>query len=183
MKKLHIPRCLQEKDKVVDTLSLHTFVDSCESAYGADMYARYSYQDGLISTNVVAAKTKVAPGIAISIPRLELMGAVVGVRLAKRIATVIDFTIGRGTFRSDSVNVLWWIRGRSRQFKPFVANRVGEIQSNTDPEQWRYVPTSMNPADILSRGIKIEKLNVAANGKKVQIFSHNRKRLAVEEGG
>ena len=158
LKKLHIPRCLQEKEKMVNTLSLHTFVDSSESAFGAVVYARYSYRDSLISTNIIAAKTKVAPSIATSIPRLELMGAVVGVRLAKRIATVIDFPIRRVTFWSDSVNVLWWIRGRSRQFKPFVANRVGEIQSNTDPEQWRYVPTSMNPADILSRGMRTEEL-------------------------
>ena len=56
------------------------------------------------------------------------------------------------------MNVLWWIWGRSRQFKSFVANRVGEIQSNTDPEQWRCVPTSMNPADILSRGMRTEEL-------------------------
>ena len=43
-------------------------------------------------------------------------------------------------FWSDSMNVLWWIRGRSRIFKPFVANRVGEIQSLTNPKQWRFVP-------------------------------------------
>ena len=158
LKKLQITRCLQEKEKIVDTLSLHTFVDSSESAYGAVVYARYDYQDGSISANIIAAKTKIAPSLAMSIPRLELMGAVVGVRLAKRVETVIDVPIRRATFWSDSVNVLWWIRGRSRQFKPFVANRVGEIQSNTEPEQWRYVPTSMNPADILSRGMKTEEL-------------------------
>ena len=64
---------------MVNTLSLHTFVDSSESAFGAVVYARYSYQDGSISTNIIAAKTKVAPSIATSIPRLELMGAVLGV--------------------------------------------------------------------------------------------------------
>ena len=57
-------------------------------------------------------------------------------------------------FWSDSVNVLWWVRGRSRQFKPFVANRAGEIQSKSDPDKWRYVPTSINPADLLSRGMR-----------------------------
>ena len=57
-------------------------------------------------------------------------------------------------FWSDSQNVLWWIRGHSRNFKPFVANRVGEIQTSTNPEQWRHVPTTLNPADVLSRGMK-----------------------------
>ena len=51
-------------------------------------------------------------------------------------------------------------QGRNRHFKQFVANRVGEIQSSTDPEQWMYVPISMNPADILSRGMKAEELKV-----------------------
>ena len=56
-------------------------------------------------------------------------------------------------FWSDSQNVLLGIHGHSRDFKPFVANRVGEIQTSTNPEQWRYIPTSLNPADILSRGM------------------------------
>ena len=77
---LKIPRCLFEKGKAADTVTLHTFVDASENAYGAVTYARYSYQDGPISTNIVAAKTRVAPSKALSIPRLELMGAFIGVR-------------------------------------------------------------------------------------------------------
>ena len=155
---LKIPRCLLEKGKAVDTVTLHTFVDASENAYGAVTYARYSYQDGSISTNIVAAKTRVAPSKALSIPRLELMGAVIGLRLSKRISSVMDLKMNQLVFLSDSLNVLWWIRGRSREFKPFVANRVGEIQSSTDPAQWRYVPTKLNPADILSRGISAVEL-------------------------
>ena len=45
---LKIPRCLLEKGKAVDTVTLHTFVDASENAYGAVTYARYSYQDGSI---------------------------------------------------------------------------------------------------------------------------------------
>ena len=155
---LKIRRCLLEKGKAVDTVTLHTFVDASENAYGAVTYARYSYQDGSISTNIVAAKTHVAPSKALSIPRLELMSAVIGVRLSKRISSVMEIKLNELVFWSDSLNVLWWIRGRSREFKPFVANRVGEIQSSTDPAQWRYVPTKLNPADILSRGMSAVEL-------------------------
>ena len=110
---------------------------------------RYSYQDGTISTNIVAAKTRVAPITATNIPRLELMGAVIGVRLSTRIARVLELQMSQTVFWSDSQNVLWWIHGHSRDFKPFVANWVCE---------WRYIPTSLNPADILSRGMMAAEL-------------------------
>ena len=29
----------------------------------------------------------------------------------------------------------------------------GEVQTCTNPEQWKYVSTSLNPADILSKGM------------------------------
>jgi len=48
--------------------------------------------------------------------------------------------------------VLWWIRGHSRQFKLFLANRIGEIQASISLDRWRYVPTKENPADYLTRG-------------------------------
>ena len=113
---------------IAETMSLHTFVDASESAYGAVVYARCQYQDGSVSTNIVAA-----PNIATSIPRLELMGAIVGVRLNKRKSEVLGVNMTKSTFWCDSVNVLWWVRGRSRNFKPFVANRVGEIERSQTP--------------------------------------------------
>ena len=45
------------------------------------------------------------------------------------------------------------IKNHSRTLKTFVANRVSEIQSVTNPRQWRYVPTEENPADKLTRGL------------------------------
>ena len=57
------------------------------------------------------------------------------------------------------MNVLWWIKGRSRRFKPFVANQVGEIQSLTNPKQWHFVPTKENPADFTTRGMRISDMS------------------------
>ena len=64
------------------------------------------------------------------------------------------------------MNVLWWIPGRSRKFKPFVANRVSEIQSITSPLMWKHVPTKINPADLVSRGTTVDVL--ASNGLVVE---------------
>ena len=81
------------------------------------------------------------------------MGAVLGNRLANSVVNTLSWT--------DSANVLWWIRGYSRAFKLFVTNRVGEIQMSSSPEQWRHIPTSLNPADYLTRGVKlVEILNL-----------------------
>ena len=147
LKQLQIPRCLGEKGRTSDTMSLHTFLDASQDAYGAVVYAGCTYNDGSVSSNMVAAKTRVAPSISTSIPRLEL-------RLTTRISKVLEIQLSQSNFWSDSANVLWWIRRRSREFNPFVSNRIGEIQSNTNPDQWRHVPTRLNPADCLSRGLK-----------------------------
>jgi len=53
---------------------------------------------------------------------------------------------------SDSAVALSWIRDEPSGFNIFVANRVAAIQELTESVEWRYVLTSLNPADILSRG-------------------------------
>ena len=161
---IKVPRCLrlgQEEEMLSQTL--HTFVDASQDAYGAVVYSRATYKSGAVSIRFVAAKSRVAPLAATSIPRVELMAAVLGLRMAGSISRVLNASLDQATFWSDIINVLWWVRGRSRSFKPFVANRVGEIQTATDPKQWRYVPTNKNPADLLTRGLKLSELTKNKN--------------------
>ena len=139
-------------------MCLHVFVDASQDAYGAVVYEKVEYQNETSSIRLVASKTKVAPLQSLSIPRLELMGAVLGNKLAQTIVNVLTISKDAVTFSTDSTSVLWWIRGHNRKFKPFVANRVGEIQISTSPDQWRYVPTNINPADYLTRGVKLSEL-------------------------
>lgn len=40
----------------------------------------------------------------------------------------------------------------------FVAHRINKISTLIDLNQWRYVETSMNPADLLSRGLPPKEL-------------------------
>ena len=86
------------------------------------------------------------------------MAVILGLRLTESVSRVYSGGLGQEVFWSDSMNVLWWIRGRSQIFKPFVARRAGEIQSLTNPKQWRFVPTNENPADFTTRGMRVSDL-------------------------
>ena len=107
LSEVKVLRCLQLK-KEVKCAKLHTFVDASQEAYGAAVYIKVEYQDESSSVCLVASKTKVAPLHSISIPRLELMGAVLGNRLANSVVNALSMETKSITFWTDSANVLWW---------------------------------------------------------------------------
>ena len=59
--------------------------------------------------NLVMLKSKVAPLQAISMPRLELLSAVLGPRFARKLVNVFQLSMDVVTFWCDGMNVLWWI--------------------------------------------------------------------------
>ena len=138
-----MPRCLQLKEEV-KSVSVHEFVDASEMAYGAVVYLRFEYKNNKVLTSIVTSRTKVTPLQSISIPRLELMGAVLGKRIVLSVVEVLNIKKEMITFGLIAQVGLWWVRGHSRYFKPFVANRVGELQADTSPGRWRYVPSKEN---------------------------------------
>ena len=56
------------------------------------------------------------------------MAAVSGLKLGETVGQVLGIDKSKWVFWSDSMDVLYWIRGQSRKFKPFVANRVGKFK-------------------------------------------------------
>jgi hypothetical protein len=104
------------------------------------------------------SKNRLAAVKKFTLPRLELLAALVGARLLHYFcqATCIDIT--EATLWSDSTVALGWIRQDPNRWKTFVCNRVTEIQSYTTPSQWRHCPGKDNPADLLSRGVTAEQL-------------------------
>lgn len=73
--------------------------------------------------------------------------------IADAIVDEMDTEFDAVTFYSDSKVVLGYIHNESRRFYVYVNNRVQRIRRSTSPEQWRYVPTSQNPADHASRSV------------------------------
>ena len=147
-----ISRCLQDQQQA-KSKEVVTFVDASQQAYGATSYLRCEYEDGTVTSRLIASKSKVAPLTPITVPRLELMGAIVGLRLTQSVSRTLRLPITAATLYSDSTDVPSWIRGRGRDFRRFVANRIEEIQINTEPAQWHNVSTDENPADLGSRGM------------------------------
>ena len=105
----------------MEDVSLHTFVDASRLAYAVS-YIRYGHVNGQISVALVTAKARVTPIKSVSIPRLELMAAVLGVRLAETVFEKLEIPLSQHTLWSDSMDVIYWIQGHSRRLKPFVAN-------------------------------------------------------------
>ena len=65
----------------------------------------------------------------------------------------------------DSTAALAWINADATQFKPYVKNKVIEIQDVTSVDQWRYIPSKKNrAADLLSKGCSREELVIIVAG-------------------
>ncbi|GFW67505.1 integrase_H2C2 domain-containing protein [Trichonephila clavipes] len=101
-------------------------------AYGAVSYVRLRTFDK-ISVHLLASKSRVAPLKVLTLPRLELMGALLAARL-----------------ELDS--------GPSNRWKVFVANRVKRDTIFNRQDSWRHCPGKDNPSDLLTRGISADSL-------------------------
>ena len=129
---------------------IHIFVDASAVAVA---YLKTVPNLGTdVETCYLIGKCKVAPIKQISIPKLELEAAVIGVRLLSTIMKESSFHITRSTIWTDSQVVLDWLSTTKKQ-PAFVANRLKEILASIGAYQWKHVTTKENPADHGSRGL------------------------------
>jgi hypothetical protein len=131
---------------------LHHFSDASERGFGSCTYLRSISQAGDVYVSLVLSKAKVSPMKKVTIPRLELEAALLSVKADVMLRSQLDLVLLDSVFWVDSQIVLAYINSPSRRFRTFVANRVAAIQTHTEPSQWRYIRSSDNPADLLSRG-------------------------------
>ena len=76
VQKHSIPHCYFNKDVSIVMTGLHGFCDGSALAYAGVMYLRAVDSSGSMHISLVMAKTKVAPIKSLTIPRLEMCGAV-----------------------------------------------------------------------------------------------------------
>lgn len=155
LKELKLPRrVMGDTPKFIE---MHGFCDASESAYGCSIYIRSTDKQNNHHVQLLCAKSRVAPLKQLTIPRLELCGALLLARLASKIIPMLNLRITNQYLWTDSSIILAWL-STSNNLKTFVANRVSEIKTLTNIKDWRHVSTDQNPADIISRGLSAVEL-------------------------
>ena len=129
------------------------FSDASIHIYGAVAYLRWTLNDKFVS-HLVLAKSRMAPLKTLDIVRLELSAGVVSVRIRKTVETELKQKVKKVIHLTDSEIVHAMVHRQSYGFNTYIANRVGEIQSSSEPTDWAWISGSPdeNIADIITRG-------------------------------
>ena len=150
-----VPRCVSKCSAI--SIQLHIFCDGSMTAYGAVAYLRVKDCYSNITCSILMAKSRLTPigkSSLKTVPRIELNAAKTAVILHQKIMQEMTVILTDVFFWTDSTVVLNYIKSEIGRFHRFVANRVDFIRICSHPHQWKYVPTKLNPADLLSRGSK-----------------------------
>ena len=147
-----VPRSLAVHREDIEHIELHSFGDACANGVTACVYGVVRQASGT-NQGLIAARSRLAKQ-GRTIPWLELVAGHMAVNLVANVRNALDgLPISSTHCWLDSSVALYWIRGQG-EYKQFVANRVEKINSHGGVT-WRYVPTEDNPADLGSRGGRV----------------------------
>ena len=165
--KVRIPRWSGSPEFVGSKKDLILFSDASFEAYGASAYVRRWHEDGESAlVCILRAKARVVP-LSMSrdkvkdqvphddsVPKLELNAC----RTAVELRTLIDEEavkeFDRAFFFTDSSTCLIWMLDFDKKYKSFCNFRLKKIRNHSDVfNEWRWVPSDQNPADLLSHGV------------------------------
>ncbi|XP_031636180.1 uncharacterized protein LOC116349066 [Contarinia nasturtii] len=139
-----------------DCIELHGFCDASIWGYAAVLFLVNVTQK---TSHILLAKARVSPIKQskncenVTIPRLELCGALLLAQLVKKTMDILDVECSRICLWSDSKIVLDWIHANPKRYKVFIASRIAKINKLVDPNWWSHVRSEENAADCASRGL------------------------------
>lgn len=124
------------------------FVDASKQRFGAALYGLVKDQYLILASKsrVIPQKEKISEE---SIPNNELNAAVLGAELAKEYC--FEESKKPIKFFSDNKAVLQYIKNHSIKVDDYKRRRIEKIIELTHPEQWYYVRSEDNPADMLTK--------------------------------
>ena len=137
--------------------TLLCFCDASARAYATVVYLLQS-SSNYRKVDLMFSKTRLAPQ-KITIPRLELLGVLIGIRALKFVEKEFCLPIANKILWTDSQCVLYWMQ-TTKPLPVFVSNRLREIKS-LPKVCFKYVPTEDNPADMTTRGKTLQELSIS----------------------
>lgn len=153
-------RCVKPKETADEQLMLIIFSDGSSNATGACAYARWALNNGQCSCRLPLSKNQLAPIKKISIDRIEVSGALLNSRLKTFLLKHCRYKFIKCYHIMDSQIVHSMIQKESYRFNTFATSRMGEIQQNTNPNEWFWMESKYNIADWLARGKKPNEINL-----------------------
>ena len=133
--------------------TLHHFSDASTIGYGQCSYLRLVNDKDEVNCTFLMGKSRVSPIKTTTISRLELTAATTSIKVSNLLKQELDIVLSQEYYWTDSQVVLGYIHNKTRQFHTFVANRIESIHNSSNVNQWHYVESEHNPADIASRGL------------------------------
>ena len=150
------------------------FSDGSSNAFGCVLYLRWASEDESdIEIKFLGAKGKVGPIGGNTIPRQELCGALLLSRLTSSVekalvCTELKDTVTGTTLFTDSTTVLRWVNSEAVKYRPYVKNKVLEMQDLQPVKNWKYVSTTENKsADLISKGCDVKSLKLILKGPSI----------------
>ena len=127
LKKTRFERSLWPEEKVKGLPMLVVFTDGSMLAYGGAAYIRWELEDGGYWSRLIMAKSKIAPKNRLSIPRMELNGAVLGNRLKNFLIKETNFQFSKVYHLVDSSTVLGYVHKECGTFGPYQGIRIADL--------------------------------------------------------
>ncbi len=132
--------------------------DASVAAFGSVIYIQTKCLSGSSAIQLVCSKTRILPAKPISIHRLELSAALLLANLLDSVHQNLKLPVTEVYAYSDSLVTLFWLAKDPSTWGIYLKNCVQAAHQLIPPSQWAYIHTTENPADMLSRGIKAQKL-------------------------
>lgn len=150
--RIRIPRWLHTTSKIT-SYEIHTFCDGSMQAYAACCYLRIVDESGTLHSNLLFAKSRVCSLKTDTVPRIELCGAALAIKVYAYVRRHLQIPSESTTYHfwTDSMIVLSWLQGKENK-SVYVQNRVNKVLRQSTSDQWHHVSTHDNPADLSTRG-------------------------------
>ncbi|GFX47659.1 uncharacterized protein TNCV_699131 [Trichonephila clavipes] len=124
-------------------------VTMVSKAYGAAAFLRVKHKDR-VSVDLVTSKSRVAPLKGLSLPRLELMGALLAARLAKEVKKILDQKVREIQSLTDPNS---WFHCSGKDNPADLLTRGISVDALTTNSKWWNGSSFLRQIDFQTKGL------------------------------